>query len=221
MTSKDRMGNILMVGFNRRFSPLTDFLRERIGAGPMSMIYRINAGALPADSWIQNREVSGGRIIGEVCHFIDLLTFINGSLPEKVQAFGMIGPVKKVEADTVNINVKFENGSIGVISYFANGHKDLPKEYLEVYKDGATAILRDFREVEILSSNKRSTKRLFFQDKGQAAKMRTFVKVVKNGDSAPIPFGEISAVTLATFRAVESLLSASSILVGSDSVREF
>ncbi len=207
VTAQERMGNILMVGFNRRFSPLTDFIREKMGTGPMSMIYRINAGTLPPDSWIQDKETSGGRIIGEVCHFIDLLTFINGSLPEKVQVFGI--PEPSGHLDTVNINIKFGNGSIGGISYFANGPKNLPKEYLEVYRAGTTAILKDFKEVEILSSKKKMTKKLIFQDKGQADTVKAFLTAVKNGDRSPISFEEISAVTLATFRAEESLSSGS------------
>jgi predicted dehydrogenase len=196
---------MLMVGFNRRSSPLVDFIKDNIDTGPMSMIYRVNAGVIPIDSWVQDKEIGGGRIIGEVCHFIDLLTFINGSLPEKVQAFGMRDPAGLM--DTVSINVKFLNGSIGTISYFANGPKNLPKEYVEVYRTGATAILRDFKEAEVLSSGKKTTKKLIFQDKGQAAMVRRFLEAVKNGDKSPIPFEDISAVTLATFKAVESMHS--------------
>jgi threonine dehydrogenase-like Zn-dependent dehydrogenase len=106
---------LLMVGFNRRFSPLTRFVREAMGAGPMSMIYRINAGDIPRDSWIQDPDVGGGRIIGEGCHFIDLLTFLNGSLPVRVQAFGM--PATAGQSDTVTINLLFQNGSVGTIGY--------------------------------------------------------------------------------------------------------
>lgn len=198
---------VLMVGFNRRFSPLVDFIKEKIDTGPMSMIYRVNAGAIPLDSWIQDKEMGGGRIIGEVCHFIDLLTFIGGSLPEKVQAFSMHDPAGFM--DTVSINIKFLNGSIGAISYFANGPKNLPKEYLEVYRAGTTGILRDFSEVEMLTGGKKLRKKLIFQDKGQAAMVRRFLEAIKNGDKSPIPFEDISAVTLATFKAVESLHSGS------------
>ena len=207
----EKFKNILFVGFNRRFSPLTDFIRQNIGTGPMSMMYRINAGYLPADSWIQDKEVSGGRVVGEVCHFIDLLTFINGSVPDKIQAFSLLEPTSN--EDTVNINVKFRNGSIGTISYFANGPKDLPKEYLEIYRGGTTAILNDFREVRIIGSKKTMTRKLSFQDKGQVAMVRAFLMAVKNGERPPILFEEIYAVMLATFKAVESLHSGSVIHV--------
>jgi polar amino acid transport system substrate-binding protein len=207
VTTEENMGNILMVGFNRRFSPLTKFIKEKITPGPMSMMYRINAGKIPLDSWIQDKEIGGGRIVGEVCHFMDLLTYINGSLPEKIQAFSMLESGDK--EDTVTINIKFLNGSIGVISYFANGAKDLPKEYLEVYKGGCTAILKDFREAEVITSDKKLTKKLLFQDKGQSDMVREFLLAVRNGDLSPIPFDEISAVTLATFKALQSLRSGS------------
>ena len=125
---------MLMVGFNRRFSPLTRFVRERIGPGPMLMTYRINAGSLAEDSWIKDPDVGGGRIIGEVCHFVDLLTFYNGSLPTKIQTFGM--PAVVGRSDTVVINLAFQNGSVGTIAYCENGAKGLPKEYVEIHSRG-------------------------------------------------------------------------------------
>ncbi|HKZ40408.1 MAG TPA: bi-domain-containing oxidoreductase, partial [Candidatus Hodarchaeales archaeon] len=211
VTTPSKALGILMVGFNRRFSPLTDFVRARIAPGPMSMIYRVNAGAIPPDSWIQDREMGGGRIIGEMCHFIDLMTFINGSLPAKIQAFGL--PATAGQPDTVTMNISFENGSIGTISYFANGPKILPKEYLEIYKSGVTAILKDFKEVEIYSSKHMIKKKLLFQNKGQAAMVKSFLTAVKNGEPSPISFAEIFAVTRATLRAEESIESSSVILM--------
>ena len=109
--------------------------------------------------------------------------------------------------------MKFRNGSIGTISYFANGPKDLPKEYLEIYRGGTTAILNDFREVRIIGSKKTMTRKLSFQDKGQVAMVRAFLMAVKNGERPPILFEEIYAVMLATFKAVESLHSGSVIHV--------
>lgn len=205
MSAPDAPGRTLMVGFNRRFSRLTQFIRQHVSAGPMSMIYRVNAGGIPPASWIQDREAGGGRIIGEVCHFVDFLTFVNGSLPDKVQAFAMPDPAG--HQDTVSINVLFRNGSIGTISYFANGPKHLPKEYVEIYQAGTTAVLSDFKQVEVFSSGKRSKKKLMFQDKGQGAMVKAFLGAVKTGSTAPISFEEISAVTRATFRAVDSLSS--------------
>ncbi|HEY7533515.1 MAG TPA: bi-domain-containing oxidoreductase, partial [Nitrospiraceae bacterium] len=197
--------NALMVGFNRRFSPLIAFIREQIGTGPMAMIYRINAGAIASDSWIQDVDKGGGRIVGEACHFIDLLTFLNGSLPTKVQAFAMPDPAG--HQDTVNINLCFANGSIGTVSYFANGPKNLAKEHLEIYRSGSAAVLRDFREAEVIDRAGRRKKRLMFQDKGQAHMLRALLTSVKDGAKSPISFEEIVAVSRSTFRAVESLWS--------------
>ena len=201
----------LMVGFNRRFSPLTTILRQQLSPGPMSMVYRINAGSLPGDTWIHDREVGGGRIIGEVCHFIDFLTYLNGSLPRDVQAFGLPDPFG--HEDTVTVNLRFANGSIGSISYFANGSKNLPKEYLEIYQTGTTAILRDFKEVETLNGTRTTRKKLMFQDKGQAVMVRKFLETARSGGAALIPFKELSAVTRATIRTVEALRSGSTLPV--------
>jgi polar amino acid transport system substrate-binding protein len=194
---------ILTVGFNRRFSPLVKFLKEKMGSGPMSMLYRINAGAIPADSWIQDLEIGGGRIIGEGCHFIDFLTYMCGSLPKRVYASALPDPEHL--NDIVNINLEFENGSIGTISYFANGSKSLAKEYLEVNRAGVSGILKDYKEVEIYGKGKPERKKLLNQDKGQAAMVKAFVDVVKNGGLPPISPREIFAVTRATFKAMESL----------------
>ena len=136
-----------MVGYNRRFSPLTQIIKEKITTGPMSMIYRINAGAVPADSWVQDVEVGGGRILGEVCHFVDYLTFINGSLPTSVYATAMSDANN--HNDTLTVSLKYQNGSVGSVQYFVNGSKSLPKEYVEIYSHGVTAILNDFRELKI------------------------------------------------------------------------
>lgn len=194
---------LLMLGFNRRFSPLTEILKEKIGSGPMSMIYRINAGAIPAGSWVQDRDIGGGRIIGEVCHFVDYLTFINGSLPESVYATALPDP-DNLE-DTVNINLSFKNGSIGTISYFANGSKSLFKEYIEIYKAGITGVIKDFKELEIYGDGKPFKKSLLSQDKGQKTMIKTFLDTIKQGKPSPISFEEIYYVTLTTFKIIESI----------------
>jgi len=194
---------LLLVGFNRRFSPLAELLKEKIGHGPMSMLYRINAGQIPSDSWIQDMEIGGGRIVGEVCHFIDFLTYVNGSLPDNVYASAIPDPTGM--EDTINVNLNFKNGSIGTISYFANGPKSLFKEYVEVYKTGVTAILKDFKELEIYGSGKTFKKSLISQDKGQKIMVKAFLDSVKNGKPSPIPFEEIYAITLTTFKIIESI----------------
>jgi len=194
---------ILIVGFNRRFSPLTQILKEHIGEGPMAMIYRINAGPIAPDSWIQDKDIGGGRIIGEVCHFVDYLTFINGSLPDHVFAVAM-SDASNLE-DTVSISLKFKNGSVGTISYLANGSKSLFKEYIEIYKLGKTGIIRDFKEIEIYEKGKTIKKRLMSRDKGQKNMINSFITSIKDGKASPIDFEEIYAATLATFKIIESI----------------
>lgn len=193
----------VMIGFNRRFSPLTQAIKAKFGDVPKSMIYRVNAGNIPADNWIQDMEIGGGRIHGEVCHFIDYLTFINGSLPTQVSAQALPDP--NGLNDTLNILLKFENGSTGVIAYYANGSKSLTKEYIEVYAQGSTAILNDFKELKIYGKGKPSKKKLINQNKGQKEMVRAFVNgLLKNGQ-VPISFEEIIAVTKSTFCVIESL----------------
>ncbi len=191
----------LMVGFNRRFSPLTDALRASTPAGTMSMLYRVNAGSMDADHWMQIPEVGGGRIIGEACHFIDYLTYVNGSLPVEVYATAMDEPQHL--GDIVNISLRFENGSIGVVSYLANGGKSLPKEYIEIHRAGTSAVISDFKELKVYGSGKPSTRRLTSQNKGQPEMMKAFLSSIREGAESPIPYSEIQRVMLATFRAVQ------------------
>jgi polar amino acid transport system substrate-binding protein len=193
----------VMVGFNRRFSPLSQQLKKAFGNHPMTMIYRINAGAIPADHWIQDAEIGGGRILGEVCHFIDYLTFLNGSLPTKVSAAALPRPQNL--NDTLNILLQFENGSTGVIGYYANGSKSMTKEYVEVFSAGQSATLHDFKALKIYGKGKPKTKKLLNQNKGQKEMVEAFVNGLVSSGQAPIPFHEIVAVTRASFKVLESI----------------
>ena len=194
----------IMIGFNRRFSPLVKKIKNKFGNEKMSMIYRINAGNIPLDSWIQDSDVGGGRIIGEVCHFIDLLTYINGSMPKKVSAFAL--PDANGLNDTLNISLLFKNGSIGTIAYYANGAKSLQKEYLEVFSRGTTIILDDFKSIKIYEKGKTQTKKLINQNKGQKEMVESFLNGLLNEGRSPIPINEVFAVTHATFQVINSLL---------------
>ena len=196
---------VLMVGYNRRFSPLSEMLKKSITGEPVSMIYRVNAGSIPTDSWIQDPEIGGGRIIGEVCHFIDYLTFVSGSLPVSVYASSIRD--QNALNDTLSVQIKYQNGSIGNIHYFANGSKDVPKEYIEVYQSGMTAVLNDFRELSIHGNGKVQKKKLVTQDKGQKNEIERFVDAVKNGSRELIPFEEIYSTSLVSFKILESLQS--------------
>lgn len=201
-TAYQTSGKQLLVGFNRRFAPLAVSMKKILGTGAMSMIYRVNAGKIPADTWIQDTELGGGRIIGEGCHFIDFMTWTCGSLPVKVYASAL--PDAAGCNDTVNITLEFANGSTGVVAYYANGSKELPKEYFEAHHAGVSAVLRDFRELEWYSPRKKREKR-WSQDKGQAAMVAAFLQSIKSGGPALIPFAELRASTLASFAVLESL----------------
>ena len=196
-----KSGCQVMVGFNRRFSPLSTTLKKAVGNGPMSMIYRVNAGAIPAGTWIQDPEIGGGRMIGEGCHFIDYMTFICGSLPIRIYASAIPDP--EGLQDTVNVNIEFENGSTGVVAYYANGSKALTKEYFEVHHAGVSAILRDFRSLEIYKRNVAKQK-LWGQNKGQNEMVAAFFDSLKKGQQL-VPFAELRAATLASFAVMTSL----------------
>lgn len=202
-TEAGSTGAVLMVGFNRRFSPLIQEIRTQFGPGPMSMLYRVNAGAIPRDNWIQDAQIGGGRVIGEVCHFIDTMVYLTGSTPDRVHAFAMAG--SEALADTVSVSLHFRNGAIGTIAYFANGPRKMPKEYLEVFKDGQAATVLDFKELVLTGPKGVKRRKLFSQDKGQAEMVRQFVAAIRDGQPSPIPFAEIDAVTQATFLVLQAL----------------
>ncbi|MCG8567468.1 MAG: bi-domain-containing oxidoreductase [Desulfobacterales bacterium] len=193
----------LVVGYNRRFSPLAEKLKRCFNGGPMAMVYRINSGNIPLDSWIQDSEVGGGRIIGEVCHFIDFLTFINGSLPISVHAVTMDDP--QCLDDVVNISLKYANGSMGSILYLSNGDKGLAKERVEIFANGVTAVLDDFKKLSVYSRGKRRDEKLLTQNKGQKEEVRLFVKSILEGKGWLIPYEELHSTSLATFNVLESL----------------
>jgi polar amino acid transport system substrate-binding protein len=194
---------MLMVGFNRRFSRLAKAAKQALGGGPMSMVYRINAGQIPASHWIQDPAVGGGRIVGEACHFIDLMTFFCGSLPVRVYASAL--PGQQQTPDTVTATIEFADGSIGSLSYFANGSKAIEKEYIEAHSFGNTAILRDFSTLELGLGGTVRKSSLRTQDKGQPAMLSKFVQALETGGPSPIPFEEIRAVTRATFGILRSI----------------
>lgn len=191
----------VMIGFNRRFAPLAQIIKKKFRNGKMAMVYRVNAGVIPADSWIQDMKVGGGRIIGEGCHFIDFMAFMCGSVPVKVSAVAM--PDSQGLNDTVNIMVEFENGSTGVLGYYANGGKALPKEYFEVHASGMSATLNDFNEC-VIYGKKAEKHKLTTQDKGQKQMVAKYIEGLGKGQQ-PIPMKDIFATTAATFGALKSI----------------
>jgi predicted dehydrogenase/threonine dehydrogenase-like Zn-dependent dehydrogenase len=196
-------GNRLMVGFNRRFSPLIQTIHKLFPSEqPKAMNFRINAGSVPADHWVNDPELGGGRIIGEGCHFIDLAMYIAGSPISSVIANAM--NENPQQNDTISISLTFNNGSVANISYFSNGSKSLPKEYIEVFSSGVTAVIDDFKTLTIY--DKKITKhKLKSQDKGHTEEVKQFIKSIKDGKSSPIPFSELYLSTKATFKVLDSI----------------
>jgi predicted dehydrogenase/threonine dehydrogenase-like Zn-dependent dehydrogenase len=191
----------LMVGFNRRFAPMAIRMKEFLDLHePLVMHYRVNAGFIPADHWVQDPEQGGGRIRGEVCHFVDLLTFLAGSLPVWVEAQPLANSGRYSD-DNVAVTLRFENGSLGTIHYLANGDKAFSKERVEAFGGGAAAILEDFRRLELVRSGRSQVVRTRLkQDKGHAGEWEAFARSIRSGTPAPIPISELVAVSLATLR---------------------
>jgi polar amino acid transport system substrate-binding protein len=200
-----RSDRILCAGFNRRFSSFARQCRDffSTGRGPLSFLYRVNAGRLPEGHWVQDPEQGHGRVISEVCHFVDLFVFLSGALPIEVEAWA-VG--ESAAESNVHIQVSLADGSKGEILYLACGDASVPKERLEVFGRGRTAICEDFRKSYFHHSNQCRTKSLFRQDKGHAEEMQCFVRAVAGKAPPPIPFESLWATTLATFRIRESLL---------------
>jgi len=198
---------VLMVGFNRRFAPMTIRLKSFLASicEPVALHYRINAGSLPADHWVNDREQGGGRILGEVCHFVDLLTFLAGAPVVQVNAKA-VGSSSRYNGDNVLISLQFANGSEGTISYLANGDRSFSKERLEVFGGGSTAVLDDFRRLELVRNGRTATiHSRWRQDKGHRGEWTAFVKSQESGNAPAIPFEEIVNSSLATLRIDESL----------------
>jgi predicted dehydrogenase len=177
----------------------------------MAMTYRVNAGAIPEDSWIQDSEFGGGRIIGEVCHFVDILTFLSGSLPVSVYANAMADP--RNLNDTLNVTLTYQNGSIGTISYFSNGDKRIPKERIEVFSHGTVIIVDDFKEFTIYANGKKKRNKLLTQDKGQEEEVKQFVSAILCGNAELISFKEIYNTSLVTFMINDSIQTGESIQI--------
>ena len=193
---------LLMVGFNRRFAPQVQRVRELLkgSIGPKAFVMTVNAGAIPAEHWTQDAEEGGGRIIGEGCHFIDLLRFLAGSPIESHTSVTM----KSSTGDTVTINLKFADGSLGTVHYFANGNKAFPKERLEVFAGGAVLQLDNFRKLKGFGWKGFSKMNLWKQDKGQRACAAAFVHAVNDGGAPPIPWNEIIEVARVSIEIAES-----------------
>lgn len=193
----------LMIGFNRRFSPHTQKIKSLVGDSPMNVIATMNAGVIPPEVWVHDMKVGGGRIIGEACHYLDLIVFLTGS---KIKAVCMnaLGENPQENTDNASILVKLENGSTGVVNYFANGSKSYSKERLEVFSQEKTLIMDNFiktRGYGTKGFSKLKTK----LDKGHKAQFGQILEKIKEGSVELIPYDELINVTKASFAAIQSL----------------
>jgi predicted dehydrogenase len=196
---------LLTVGFNRRFAPLAQKLYAALKKRqePLYAHYRINAGYIPLNHWTHDPAQGGGRIIGEGCHFVDLLTFLVGTAPVSVSARALPNNGKYRE-DNVSMTFTFPDGSIGVVDYLANGDKSFPKERVEVFCGGMVSVLDDFRTLEMVRDGRRKTEKLSGQDKGHFNEMQALVRALQSG-TPPIAYADVIGVTKATFAVVESI----------------
>lgn len=196
-------GLSVTVGFNRRFSPHALKMKSLLGDAPMNVIATMNAGFIPVNSWVHDRAVGGGRILGEACHFIDLITYLTGSRVAAV-CMNAMGPHATETTDNASILLRYENGSTGVINYFSNGHKAYSKERVEVYSQERTLILDNFRTLEGYGF-KGFSKLKKSQDKGHKTQFQELLKRIQTGGAPLIPLDEIINTTQATFAAIRSL----------------
>jgi predicted dehydrogenase/threonine dehydrogenase-like Zn-dependent dehydrogenase len=198
----------LMVGFNRRFSPFTQRAKDFFARcdTPLSILYRVNAGRLPQGHWLQDPVEGGGRIIGEVCHFIDLMQYLTGAPPVFVFAESISAKSSKIiDADSVFMTLRFADGSNGSIAFLSEGDKALSKERVEVFGAGRVFVLDDYRRATLYKDGREEQVTLKAQDKGQQAQVRQVCASVLGGGPAPITLDELAATSRATFRAVDSL----------------
>ena len=194
----------VMVGFNRRFSPAIKDLKKTFSKEQKkSILIRVNSGIMPADHWVNDPSIGGGRIIGEACHFIDVAMFIADSPIVSVFADALNDPNSL--NNTVTVTLKMENGSIASINYFSNGNKSVPKEYIEVFSGGTIAQIEDFKTLKV-SGNKTKIYKYKGKDKGHAAGVQAFLKSIKEGKPCPITFEESYLSMLATFKVNSSIL---------------
>ena len=199
----------LMVGFNRRFAPMIGHMKSFLApiSEPLALHYRINAGYLPPDHWVNDREQGGGRILGEVCHFVDLLMYLAGSPIVEVEARA-VGNAGRYSGDNVLASLCFASGSQGTISYVANGDRAFSKERIEVFGGGSAAVLEDFRRLELVRHGRKQTVHARWrQDKGHNSEWAAFVQFVQRKHDAPISFEELVRSSLATLRIDQSVAS--------------
>ena len=208
LEAAERSKGRLTVGFNRRFSPHArqagEFFEGR--RSPLSVLYRVNAGRVPRTHWTQDEREGGGRIRGEVCHFVDFCQYLTGSHVTRVYAEPVASDDREaVDDDSVFVTLRFADGSNGSIAYLAEGDRALPKERVEIFGGGRAFIIEDFRSAASYIGGREAKTRLRAQDKGQREEVRAVCAAVREGGPAPIPLADLANTTRATFRILDSL----------------
>ncbi|MFA4884179.1 MAG: bi-domain-containing oxidoreductase [Candidatus Margulisiibacteriota bacterium] len=201
-----RSGKRLMVGFNRRFSPLAVRAKELMGeSGAVTVNCRVNAGFVPKAHWVLNKE-GGGRVIGEVCHFIDSIQYATSSVPVRVFAETISSDNGQVtNEDNIAITLKMKNGSVATLLYTSVGHKGIPRERIEVFGNNQSYVIDNFTELTFIRDGKREHKRKFNIDRGYQNEFDLFFNAIKQGRPVPVDYSEYLYTTLATFAVMESL----------------
>jgi len=197
-----------MIGFNRRFSPLSIALKKSFDsiAEPKLINIRVNAGFIPKEHWIQQAKAGGGRIIGEMCHFIDLMQFFTDAQPVSVYAASLASNnAKEKNDDNIAIIVKFSDGSIGNLTYLANGDKAMPKENIEVFSGGKIGVINDFRNGALYANNKMQPVKA--EGKGHKQEVLAFLNAISQNEAEPISAESILYTTMTTFRIIDSLVT--------------
>jgi polar amino acid transport system substrate-binding protein len=200
-------GAILAVGFNRRFSPWIIRLAEfaRSSPGPISIVYRVNAGRVSPDDWQNDLREGGGRLVGEVCHFIDTIQFLTGEPITEVQCTGRGNPqLPLAAADNLLISLACAGGSIGTIAYLAHGASGVGKERIELFSSAGAGVLDDYRTLVLHQEGSVSRKRQRSHDKGHGSGVMAFIEAVRHGEP-PVPLDEVENSSRVTLAAVESL----------------
>jgi len=196
-------GPVLTVGFNRRFAPFARKMKALIGIGAVNIVATMNAGEIPASSWVHDLAVGGGRIVGEACHFIDLCSYLTRSRVVAV-CMNAMGTSPEENTDNATILLRYENGSNAVINYFANGNKAYSKERIEVHSQGRSLVLDNWRILKGFGFKDFSRLKKK-QDKGHSEQFRLLIERLKSGGGALIPYDEIINTTRASFAAIESM----------------
>jgi len=198
---------LVMVGFNRRFAPSTQAVAKELGQGPCLIHCRVNAGAIPGHSWVQDRE-GGGRIVGEVCHFVDLIHFLSGSLTREVSCMALTEATGLALDDNLSITLSLHNGSVGHIFYVSNGDKSFPRERVEIFRAGGVGVIENFRSYTITRGGRTKKYRALSVDRGHQAELAAFFQGIRCGQP-PVEMQDYAVTTQATFAIHESLRSKS------------